>query len=115
MTRLLNSPHFDSEQAERLKGQFQLNRMDELAQVNLEGNQLITEFREMLRIGKEPDDPAVQGLAKRWKQEIERFAPVDDEFVRSAESYYSENPLEAAQYGMDGELYAYIKKAVALL
>lgn len=115
MTKLLNSPHFDSEQADILKRQFQSSRIEELDDNQLEGNQLIADFREMLRLGKAPGDIAVQELAERWKRGMEQFVPADDEFVRSAESYYNENPLEAAQYGMDGELYAYIKKAVSLL
>jgi len=115
MAKLLNSPHFDTKQADRLKRQFQSSRIEELEHSQSEGKQLMEEFRELLRLGKAPSDPAVQELAERWKRGIEQFVPADDEFVRSAESYYNENPLEAAQYGMDGELYAYIKKAVSLL
>lgn len=79
------------------------------------GRKLLDEFRAYLGQGKLPDDTDVLTLARRWKDETEHDLQIDEPFIQSAERYYKENPDEGLIYGMDGELYVFIKQAVSLL
>lgn len=40
---------------------------------------------------------------------------INEEFIHSAEQYYAEYPDDALSYGMDGELYNFIKQAVGVI
>jgi DNA-binding transcriptional MerR regulator len=115
MMRIIQSPHFKPGQAEEMKNLFKSLGMYELEKSYAEGQQLIAEFRKYKKMGKLPDDPGVSALAERWKREVDLFAPADAEFIQSAEHYYSEHPEDAVRFGMDGDLYEFIKKAVSLI
>ncbi|WJH36719.1 hypothetical protein N6H14_13890 [Paenibacillus sp. CC-CFT747] len=62
-----------------------------------------------------PHDPEVAAAAKEWKAVIDSHGMGDKTFLRSVESYYREAPDAALVFGMDEELYAYIREAVACL
>jgi DNA-binding transcriptional MerR regulator len=115
MMKIIQSPHFKPGQAEEIKNLFKSLGENELEKSYAEGQRLISEFRKYKKMGKLPDDPEVASLAERWKQEVDSFVPADAEFTQSAEQYYSENPEDAVQHGIDGELYEYIKKAVSFI
>jgi DNA-binding transcriptional MerR regulator len=115
LMRIIQSPHFKPGQAEEIKNLFKSLGEDELEKSNVEGQQLIAEFRKYKKKGKPPDDPGVVALAERWKREVDLFAPVDAGFIQSTEKYYSEHPEDAVQYGIDYELYEYIKQAVSFI
>jgi DNA-binding transcriptional MerR regulator len=115
MMRIIQSPHFKPGQAEEMKILFKSLGKHELEKSHAEGQQLIAEFRKYKKMGKLPDDPEVAALAERWKREVELFAPADAGFIQSAENYYSEHPEDAVQYGIDKQLYDYIKKAVSFI
>ncbi|MBD1383327.1 hypothetical protein [Metabacillus arenae] len=50
-------------------------------------------------------------MAKRWNELTSMFTGWDPEIVKAAERFHKENPGNPLQYGVDGELYYYIKKA----
>jgi len=108
MTR---SPHFTAEQIENLrKRYFSLgNKQHKFTEVQ----QILTELRRHFSQGKTPDDLEVVALARRWKKEMEALALTDPKLIRSAEQYYKENPEEGLIYGLDRELYLFIKKALS--
>lgn len=116
--RLMNmshSRHFNPEQVKLLRNRYLSADRNETINDFAKGQRLLDEFRVYLNQGKQPEDPDVLALARRWKDETERFLPIDESFIRSVEGYYMENPDEGLVYGMDGELYAFIKKAVSLI
>ncbi|GIP36130.1 MerR family transcriptional regulator [Paenibacillus sp. J2TS4] len=115
LMRIARSSHFMPAQAEGLETRFKSLEVDELEKSYAEGLQLVAEFRKYKEIGKPPSDPEVSLLAKRWKLYVDSFAPADEAFIQSAERYYSEYPEDAAQHGIDGELYEYIKQSVTLI
>jgi DNA-binding transcriptional MerR regulator len=115
MMRIIQSPHFKPGQTEEMKNLFKSLGKHELEKSYAEGQQLIDEFCKYKKMGKLPDDPGVAALAERWKREVDLYAPADAGFIQSAEQYYSEHPEDAIRYGMDGELYEFIKKAVSLI
>ncbi|XID95551.1 MerR family transcriptional regulator [Paenibacillaceae bacterium WGS1546] len=114
MMRMTESKHYDEAQAAAIRRKMKRTTARELARSDEEGRALIAEFRDALTSGMPPDDPRVAALAARWKSAMERFVS-DDSWVRSAERYYEDHPEDAIPYGIDGELYAYIKQAVAML
>ncbi len=116
--RLMNmshSRHFNPEQVKLLRNRYLSADRNETINGFAKGQRLLDEFRASLGQGKQPEDPDVLALARRWKDETERYLPMDESFIRSIEGYYRENPDEGLVYGMDGELYAFIKKAVSLI
>lgn len=114
MMRMTESKHYHEGQAAAMRRGLKRSTARELERSDAEGRALIAEFRDRLTAGDRPDDPRVAALAARWKSAFERFAS-DESWVRSAERYYEDHPEDAIPYGIDGELYAYIKQAVSLL
>ena len=108
---MVRNPSFPPEQMKRMRGRFLARSPGERA----EGGRLLDRFRDCRDRGMPPDDPEVSALARRWKEEVDSIASADGQWVQAAEKYYRDNPREGFLQGMDGELYAYIKKAVAEL
>ncbi|WP_049894738.1 MerR family transcriptional regulator [Paenibacillus antibioticophila] len=111
MTKMIASPHFSEKHKVEMIKKYKTTVTNELRKNNAVGKNLLSEFREMKENGKLPSDPEVAPLAKRWILEIESVAP--EGFIQSAEHYYSENFTESIAYGMDSELYHFIKEAVS--
>jgi DNA-binding transcriptional MerR regulator len=115
MMNLMQSPHFNPEQIDRIKGRYLSLTADVRDQLAANGQQYLSEFRRYLDLGKAPTDPDVVTLARRWKDEMAAFLPADEQLTKSAERYYQENPHAGLALGMDGELYNYIKQATSLV
>ncbi|MNV45697.1 HTH-type transcriptional activator mta [compost metagenome] len=115
LMNMIQSPQFNAEQVELLRSRYLSMGSDETMQSYATGRQLLEEFRAYLGQEKQPDDPDVLALARRWKDETELYLQIDEPFIQSAERYYKENPDEGLIHGMDGELYAFIKQAVSMV
>ncbi|MBB6670463.1 MerR family transcriptional regulator [Cohnella nanjingensis] len=115
MMRMMQSPHFSKGLADELERRSKRIGPEKLEEIHAEWQTLISEFRSCLIEGKPPDDPEVAELARRWKANMDAYAPADASFVQAAERYYGENPEDAAAHGMDSGLYTYIKAAVSLI
>lgn len=113
MMKMITSPHFSESHKAEMIHKYKTTDMNEFASNHTEGSQLIARFRELKEMGKLPQDPEVVPLAKRWKLEVESIVPKG--VIQSAERYYSENSGESIAYGMDSELYLFIKEAVLLV
>lgn len=110
MMRMIQSLHFSKELADELKTRSKQN-VKNLEEINAEGQALIAEFRSCLAREIPPDAPEAAELARRWKAQMDTYAPSDAAFVQAAERYYREHPEDAAIHGMDSSLYSYIKAA----
>lgn len=115
LMNMIQSQHFNPEQVKRLRNRYLSMGSDTTIHSFATGQQLLDGFRAYLGQGKRPEDPDVLALAQRWREETERYLQIDEPFIQSAENYYRDNPDEGLLYGMDGELYAFIKQAVSLL
>ncbi|MNH95898.1 HTH-type transcriptional activator mta [compost metagenome] len=115
LMNMIQGPHFNPGQVEMLRSRYLSMSSDETIKSYATGRQMLDEFRTYLGLKKRPDDPDVLALARRWKDETELYLQIDEPFIQSAERYYKENPDEGLIYGMDGELYAFIKQAVSLV
>ncbi|GIP18608.1 MerR family transcriptional regulator [Paenibacillus montaniterrae] len=111
MMKMIESPYFSEKHKAEMLNKYKTMTANELRQNNEAGKNLLSEFRAMMESGKLPSDSEVAPLAKRWILEIESVAP--EGFIQSAEQYYSENSDESIAYGMDSELYFFIKEAVS--
>ncbi|TDF96303.1 MerR family transcriptional regulator [Paenibacillus piri] len=111
LMKMLASPYFSENHKVEMINKYKMTVTNELGKNNSEGKNLLDEFREMKENGKLPSDSEVVPLAKRWILEIESVAP--EGFIQSAEQYYSKNVAESIAYGMDSELYLFIKEAVS--
>lgn len=113
MMNMMRSPHFTDKQIDALRERFFALGNEPYGEAAVQ--RIMAEFRKLRRMGKSPDDPDVLALARRWKQEMDALSLTDPELVRSAEQYYKENPDEGLYYGMDKELYFYMKKALSFI
>ena len=105
--------YFTKEQQIKLKKQYdKLNQNNSSEFLNSWSN-VISSFQAEMENGTPIDDLKVIKLAKQWQEGINVFTGGDSEIIHSAERYYIDNPQAAKGSGMSGELYEYIKKALA--
>ncbi|WP_257351367.1 MerR family transcriptional regulator [Pseudalkalibacillus decolorationis] len=103
--------YFTKEQIDEIKKRGEQFTQEERKQYEKEWAEITGEFRVEIEKGTSPGNPEVVKLAKRWNELVSKTTGGDPEITKAAEKYYSENPDNALQYGMDGDLYKYIKKA----
>jgi len=111
MMNLARSPHFTAGQIRELRERYIAAGHDGERQAGI--RRMLDGFRSLLEAGKAPDDPDVQALARRWKQEMEELALADPGLVRSAERHYRENPDDGLVFGVDKDPYLFMKKALS--
>jgi DNA-binding transcriptional MerR regulator len=105
--------YFSNEQLDKMKSQVNKISSEEKEKMERQWTKLAADIRSELEKGTPPENPSVVELAKRWKSLIEVFTGGHQDIVKSAERFHSENPNNPLQYGMDGELYMYINKAMS--
>ena len=105
--------YFTEEQWARLKKQGETLGPDKVREVEKEWAGLIAEVRGKMESGVPAGDGEVVKLAARWKGLMDLFSGGDDELVKAAERFHADHPGNNLQYGMDGELYQYITRAMA--
>jgi len=113
MMSMMQSPHFTVKQIQELRERY--FALEHEPSNNAEVQQILAEFRQCRQMGKSPDDRDVLALARRWKKEMDALALSDPQLIQSAEQYYKENPDEGLIYGLDQELYLFMKKALSLI
>jgi MerR family transcriptional regulator, thiopeptide resistance regulator len=105
--------YFTPDQMEKIKKQGELFGPEKIKAVENEWPLLISKVRAELDKGTPPENPEVVQFAKRWKELVEMFTGGDSEITKSLGRFYQENPDQAMQYGIDGEVFEYIKKAMS--
>ena len=113
MMNMAKSPLFSAEQIRALRKKYFAEGHDEDKQAEL--RRLLGAFRRSRESGKTPDDPDVLALARRWREETEALALADPLLIQSAERYYRENPDDGLMFGVDGDLYRFMRKALSLI
>jgi DNA-binding transcriptional MerR regulator len=111
MMIMAQSPHFPAEQIEKLRKQYveHGNKSHNDAAVRT----LLDELRGLYLLGKSSDDRDVLAVARRWKREMEAIALTDPQLVQAAEQYYQEKPEDGQMFGLDKELYLFLRKALS--
>lgn len=104
--------YFTKEQLEKLNKQAELLGQEKIKEVQDEWPVLIAKVRAELEKGTPSESPVVVELAKRWQELVGMFTGGDQGITRAAEQLYKENPDMAMQFGIDKELWEYIRRAM---
>jgi DNA-binding transcriptional MerR regulator len=113
LIKISQSDYFNQDQIKEMKMNYKLLDFKELMEMEENGQELISDFRKKMESGIRADDPVVLELAQKWMKWISMLTDDFHSVSHSAESYYSDNPNEASKFGMDEELYQYIRKALS--
>ncbi|MCH5585339.1 MerR family transcriptional regulator [Shimazuella sp. AN120528] len=105
--------YFTQAQLEEMKNQTAQWSPEKRQQIENEWKELIANVQEEMKKNTPPESPTAVKLAKRWKELTNMFTGGDMEIVQAAERFHAENAGNALQYGVDKELYQYIKTAMA--
>lgn len=105
--------YFTQEQITLIKKQYNELNNNEADKYTSSWGELISSFQYEMEKGTSVDNPTVVDLARKWKEAMDFFTGGDREIISSAERYYSDNPQAAKGSGISGELYKYMKDALA--
>ena len=112
LMKMNRSKYFTDSQLEEMRRYYRQLDMDSLKEAEREFLLLLTKLRTEKEQGTSPKDKIVQELAKKWKSITYSFSNGNPEIERNAESFYANNPNAAMHYGLDSDLYFYIKEAL---
>ncbi|HEY7629262.1 MAG TPA: MerR family transcriptional regulator [Thermoleophilaceae bacterium] len=77
--------------------------------------ELIATAKEHYEKRTDPSDPAMQDVARRWRELIELFTQGDPEILESLKTMYQEEgPERASQGQLDSDVMQYVGRAIAL-
>ncbi|OXL81946.1 MULTISPECIES: MerR family transcriptional regulator [Paenibacillus] len=112
LINMSRSQHFSREMARNIQQNYTSMNLEQMREKEEEFRRLISGFRSEMEKGTPEHHPTVLALARRWKSCFQDAAGDYDLLSRSAESYYREHSDQALRFGMDRELYQFIRKAV---
>ncbi|GAA0590813.1 MerR family transcriptional regulator [Virgibacillus siamensis] len=106
--------YFTQEQLNKMKSLGDQYGPEEKRKHEQEMSDIVSNIREEIRKGTAPDNPKAIELARRWKELTEKFTGGDENIVKAAEQFYKENPdTPVENYGVDEEVYRFIKNAMS--
>lgn len=113
--KMTTNKYFTEEQLENLKKRSEQFGPEKIKEVQNEWSTLIERVRKLMEKNTPVESDEVQELAKRWRELTNIFSGGDPKIVEAAERFHAENPNNPIQFGIDGPLYKYIKKALEKL
>ena len=105
--------YYTKEQLETLQQRAETIGEARIKEVEQEWPKLIADVRAEMQRGTDPKDPRMQALAKRWMELVHEFTGGDAGITQSLRNLYANEPGVAAERGLDSEISAYVKKALA--
>lgn len=105
--------YFTKEQMDQLKQRGETVGEERIRQVEAEWPTLIAEVRAEMGKGTDPSSPVVQALAARWRGLVNEFTGGDAGIAKSVSTMYQQEPSVGAKFGLDGEIFQYISRALA--
>ena len=105
--------YYTKEQLETLQQRAATIGDARIREVEQEWPKLIAEVRAEMQRGTDPKDPRMQALAKRWMDLVQEFTGGDPGITQSLKNLYAGEPGVAAERGLDSEIFAFVKKALA--
>ena len=105
--------YYTKEQLDTLAKRREMFGEEKMREFQEEWPRLIAAVKEEMQRGTDPSDPKVQTLAKRWMELVAAFTGGDEGIQSSVKNFYRGEPQVARQQGLDGDLSAYVQKAVA--
>lgn len=107
--------YFTQEQLDQLAQRREAMGPEAMAEVQQEWPRLIAAVRAELDAGREPTDPSVVPLARRWKELLEQFSGGDPSLLQTTGQMYQQEPGMMAKMGLDPQIFAFMGKAMAAL
>jgi hypothetical protein len=105
--------YYTKEQLETLRQRAETLGADHIREVEQEWPRLIANVREEMQKGTDPKDPRMQALAKRWMELVNEFTGGDAGITQSLSNLYKGEPEFAEQQALDGDIFAYVRKALS--
>jgi len=105
--------YYTKEQLETLRQRADRLGEAHIKEVEQEWPRLIAEVRAEMQKGTDPRDPRMQALAKRWMELVHEFTGGDPGITQSLQNLYQGEPEFAAEQALDGEVFAYVRKALS--
>ncbi len=88
---------------------------ERIREVEAEWPKLIVQMRAAMERGADPASEEVQALAVRWKALVDEFTGGNPAIAQSLRTMYQNEPAVREFAGVDGTLFAYAGKAIAVL
>ncbi|CRK82850.1 MerR family transcriptional regulator [Neobacillus massiliamazoniensis] len=110
--KIYQEKYFTKEQLDIMKNYYDNTNADALKEVEQEFKIILEKIRLEIEKGTSAKNSKVQELAKKWSDIVYSFTGNDQDITKQAEKFHNENPGNELQFGMDTEVYKYIKKAL---
>jgi hypothetical protein len=105
--------YYTPEQLERLDRRRESFSEEEHDQFHRDWEELIAAARAEKEKGTDPSDPRMQQIATRWRELLELFSGGDEGILDGLKTMYQEEgPEKASRGALDGELMAYVGRAI---
>jgi len=105
--------YFTPEQLETLEKRKAALGPEQIAAAEEEWPELIARVRAARDAGKDPADPEVRALARRWQELVEAFTGGDAGIAQSVKDLYRGEPGMSEKSGLDPSLFPYVSQALA--
>jgi len=105
--------YFTPEQLAQIKERGEKIGDAHIKEVEAEWPRLIAAVRAEMQKGSDPASPDVQALARRWVELVTEFTASRPDIARGVARLYQEEPSMRAKTNLDGEVFAYVARAMA--
>ncbi|MCP1156581.1 MerR family transcriptional regulator [Bacillus infantis] len=110
--KLYQGKYFTNEQFDSIRDFYNKVDKDDLNDAEKKFKVILEEIRVEMAGGTPPSNAKVRKLAEEWRKILQSITINDSEIWKQAERFHQENPGNDLQYGLDGEIYQYIQKAL---
>ncbi|SDY19334.1 DNA-binding transcriptional regulator, MerR family [Evansella caseinilytica] len=110
--KMYQEKYFTKEQLDRMKSHYDAFDQDTLKEKEQEFKTILEKIQIAKNNGVPPNDSKVQALAKTWSNIVYSFSKQDQDLQKQMESFHAQNPENSLRFGMDSEIYKYIKEAL---
>jgi DNA-binding transcriptional MerR regulator len=112
LMKMNRSKYFSNAQLTEMRSYYEQVDQDALKAAEEEFQLVLTNLRLEKEKGTSPKAKTVKELAMRWENMAYSSSKGDPEIEKNAEAIYAANPNAALRFGLDAELYHYIREAL---
>lgn len=108
--KLNRTKYFSQAQLDEMKSHYENIDPETLKAAKEQFQRLLNHLRSEKEKGTLPTNKKVQQLAQKWSELVYPFVRGDEKLMQQVETFHVENPNNDLQFGIDVDLYRYIKK-----